>query len=115
GDATARERHQRTGAGIVLGRMRSSRRCADDTRGHRLASVEELDVNALRRHAHGCEHLFHLCHEPGRPAEVHVCVSWDADLVEDRPRHVTGRVEILTQLVPRAWPAVANMTAAMRE
>ena len=51
GDAAARERYQRTGVGVVLGQMRSSRRCADDARRHRLAAVEDLDVNPLRRHA----------------------------------------------------------------
>src|SRR5882724_7646177 len=95
--------------------MRGSRRCADDTRGHRLAAVEHFDLNPLRLHTQGCERLFHLGHEASRPAEVHIRVSWDADLIEDRPRQVTGSVEILTQLVPRARPAVANIAAAVRE
>ena len=69
--------------------------CADDAGRHRLAAVEELDVNPLRRHAHGGERLFHLRHEASRPADVDVRVSWNADLVEDRSRQVTGRVEVL--------------------
>src|SRR5262245_49725140 len=95
--------------------MRCSRCCADDTRVHRLTAVEEFNVNLLRRHAHGCERLFHVCHEPSRPAEVDFCVSWYADLVEDRPRQVTCCVEILTHLVEQARLAVAHITAAMRE
>src|SRR6266699_2776899 len=95
--------------------MRSSRRCADDTRSHRLAAVEEFDVNPLRRDAKRRERLFHICHEAIRPAEVDIRVSRDAGLVEDGSRQVTGRVEILTDLVARARPAVANIAAATRE
>src|SRR5437879_13833772 len=95
--------------------MRSSRRCADDTRGHRLAAVEDFDVNPLRRHAQACEGHFHLCHEASRPAEVDIRLPWDTDLVENRLRQVTGSVEILTHLVARARPAVTNITAAARE
>src|SRR5947209_11698120 len=95
--------------------MRSSRRCADDTRGHRLAAVEDFDVNPLRRHAQACEGHFHLCHEASRPAEVDIRLSWDADLVEDRSRQVTGSVEILTHLVARARPSVKNKAANVRE
>src|SRR5262249_37297676 len=115
GDATARERYQRTGVGVVLGQMRSSRRCADDARSDRLAAVEEFDVNPLRRHTQGCERLFHIRHEAGRPAEIDIRFPWDADLVEDRSRQVTGSVEILTHLVARARPAVTNIAAAARE
>src|SRR6266850_5607870 len=95
--------------------MRGSRRRADDTRGHRLAAVEHFDVNPLRRHTQGCERLFHLGHEASRPAEVYIRVSWDADLIEDRPRQVSRSVETLTELVPRGRPAVANIAAAVRE
>ena len=61
--------------GVVLGRMRSSRRCADDTGRQRLAAVEDFRVNPLRRHAQGCERLFHIRHEASRPAEVDVRFS----------------------------------------
>jgi len=37
--------------------MRSSRRCTDDARGHRLAAGEQLDVSPLRRDADGRERL----------------------------------------------------------
>ena len=47
GDATARERYQRTGVGIVLRQVWRSRGCADDTRGQRFAAVENLDVKTL--------------------------------------------------------------------
>ena len=57
GDATSRERDQRTGVGIVLGQVGISRRGADDTRSHRLAAVEDLDVNSRRRHAQVCQRL----------------------------------------------------------
>jgi hypothetical protein len=99
GDATARERNQRTSVGVVLGQMRSSRRCSDDTGSHRLAAVEDFDVNPLRRHAQGCERRFYVCHEASRPTEVDSRPSGDADLVEDRSRQVTGSVEILTPLL----------------
>src|SRR5204862_6376264 len=45
GDATARERYQRTGVGVVLGQMGSSGRCVDDARSHRLSTLEDFDVN----------------------------------------------------------------------
>src|SRR5262249_30256306 len=79
GDATARERYQRTGVGVVLRQMRCSRRCVDDTGSHGLAAVEQLDVNLLGRHAQGYERVFHLCHEASRPAEVDIRLSWEAD------------------------------------
>src|SRR5260370_23319934 len=95
--------------------MWSSRRCADDTRSHRLAAVEDFDMNPLRRHVQGCERLFNVCHEASRPAEVDIRLSRDADLVEDRSRQVTGSVKILAHLVARARPAVANIAAAAGE
>src|SRR5262245_62470422 len=95
--------------------MRSSRHCADDTRGHRLAAVEDFDVNPLGRHTEGCERLFHFCHEASRPAEVDIRFQWYADLVEDRSREVTGSVEILAHVVARARPAVTNIDAALGE
>src|SRR5260221_9606493 len=95
--------------------MWSSRRCADDTRSHRLAAVEDFDLTPLRRHVQGCERLFHVCHEASQPAEVDVRFSRDADFVEDRSRQVTGSVEILADLVARARPAVANIAAAVCE
>src|SRR5205814_557101 len=69
----------------------------------------------LWRYAQGCERLFHVCHETHRPAEIDIRLLWDADLVEDRSRQVTGSVEILTHLVVRARPAVTNIAAAVRE
>src|SRR5262249_15758289 len=95
--------------------MRGSRRCADGARSDGLAAVEEFDVNPLRRHTQGCERLFHICHEAGRPAEIDIRFPWDADFVEDRSRQMTGGVEILAQLVARARPAVTNIAAAARE
>src|SRR6266481_9488415 len=95
--------------------MRRSRRCADDTRGHRLAAVEDFDVNPLRSNAQRCERLFHICHEAIRTAEVDIRLSWNAGLVEDRSRQVTGSVKILAHFVARAWPAVTDVAAAVRE
>src|SRR5205807_10182533 len=95
--------------------MRSSRHCADDTRGHGLTAIEKFDVNLLRHHAQCCELVFHVCHEPGRPAEVAIRISWKADLSEHRPRVVTGRGEVLTGLVARTRPRVAKISAATRE
>src|SRR6516162_7446226 len=95
--------------------MWSSRRCANDTRSHRLATVENFDMNPLRRHIQGSERLFHVCHEASRPAEVDIRAWRDADFVEDRSRQVTGCVEIVAHLVVRARPAVANIAAAVSE
>src|SRR6266567_5409227 len=95
--------------------MRASRRCANHTRGQRLAAVENLDVNPLRRHAQRCERLLHVCHETSWPAEVDFCIWWDADLIEDRLRQMTGSVEVLTYLVLRARLTVANIAAAVWE
>src|SRR5262245_61251791 len=95
--------------------MRSSRRSADDTWGHRLAAVKEFDVNPLGSYARGYERRFHLCHEASRSAEVDIRLSWEPDHVEDRLRQVTGSVEILTHLVARARPAVTNIATALGE
>src|SRR5258708_13168084 len=95
--------------------MWSSRRCADDTRSHRLAAIEDFDMNPLRRHVQGCERLVHVCHEASRPAEVDIRLSRDADLVEDRSREVTGSVEILAHLVARARPAATTIPAAVAD
>ena len=95
--------------------MRSLRRCADHTWSHRLAAVEDFGMNPLRRHAHGRKHRFHLCHEAGRPAEVDIRLSLNADLVEVRSRQVTGDVEILAHSVARARPGVANISPAPGE
>src|ERR1700731_3137964 len=95
--------------------MWSARRCADDTRSHRLAAVEDFDMNPFRRHVQGCERLFHVCHEASRPADVDLRFSWNADLVEDRSRQVTGSVEILAHLIARARPAVTNIAATVGE
>src|SRR5262249_43766631 len=95
--------------------MWSSRRCADDTRSHRLAAVEDFDMNPLRRYVQGCKRLFHVCHEASRPAEIDIRLWRDADLVEDRSRQVTGSVETLAHLVARARPAVTNIAAAVGE
>ena len=115
GDAAARERYQRTNVGVILRRMRSAPPCADDTRGHRLAAVEHFDVDPLRRQAHRGERLLHVCHEASRSAEVDICLCWDVDVLEDRPREVARGVEILTHPVARPWPAVAHIAAAVRE
>src|SRR5438876_6314901 len=95
--------------------MWTSRHCADYARCHRLAAVENFDVNLLRRHAHSRECLFHVCHEPSRPAEVDIRISWDADLIENRSRQVTASVEVLTHPVIQSRLAVTNMAAAVRE
>src|SRR5262249_5704167 len=113
GDATARERYQRAGIAVVLRQMRSSRRGADDPGSHRLATVEDLEVNPLRCYAQGCERLFHVCHEAVGSAEVDIRLSRDADLVQHRSRQVTGSVEIVPHPVARARPGVTDITAAM--
>src|SRR5205823_3425349 len=57
----------------------------------------------------------HLHQRASRPAEDDTCLSWQADLVEDRSRQVPGRVEVLAHLVARAWPAVTNISSAVRK
>src|SRR5262249_19120911 len=42
-------------------------------------------------------------------------VAWQADLVEDRSRQATGRIQILIRPLARAGPAVTNIAAAVRE
>ena len=79
--------------------MRSSRHGADDTRGHGLAAVEDLDVNALRRHTQGRERLSHVRHESGWPTKVDIRISWQSEFNENRLGEATRRVEILTRLV----------------
>jgi hypothetical protein len=77
--------------------------------------IVRIDPVPLRRHAQGCYRLFHVLHEASRPAEADIRFSWNADLGKDRPRQVTGRIEVLTHPVGRARPAVTNIAAAMRE
>ena len=115
GNATTRERYQRSCVGVVFGQMRRSRRCADNTRRHRLTAVKDFDVNPRRLNAEASERLLHLRHEASRSAEIYIRLARDADLVEDRSRQVTGSVKILADLVLRARPAVTNITAAITE
>src|SRR5262249_31170068 len=49
-DAASRERYQRTGFGVALGRMWDAYRRADETRVHRLAATEDFSMNPLGRH-----------------------------------------------------------------
>src|ERR1041385_8175647 len=95
--------------------MRSSRNGADYTRSHRLAAVEQFDVNPLQSYARSCQRFFHIFHEASRPANVHLRLSWNTDHVEDRSRQVADGVEILTHCVVRVRSAVANIAAAVSE
>src|SRR6476659_2453260 len=95
--------------------MRRMGRGADDTGGHRLAAVEEFDVYPLWRHAQGGERLLHVSHEPRRPADVDIRVSWHTDRIEHRSRAVPGRLEILLHRLVRALPAVTHIAATVRQ
>ena len=95
--------------------MRSSRRGADDTWRHRLAAVEQFDLNPLRRNAQRCERVFHVRHEASRAAEVDIGFPWDTDRLEHRSRQVAGHVEIVSGPVARARAAVADIAVAARE
>src|SRR5262249_21835820 len=95
--------------------MRSSRDRADDTGGHRLAAVEDFDVNPLRRHTQGCKRLFHVRHEASRTAEIDIRLSRKADLFECRPRQMTSSIEVLADLVVRTRLAVTNIAATASE
>src|SRR6516225_5810564 len=89
GDPASRERDERTCACFVFGRMRTSGCCADNTRSHLLAAVEDFDMNPLRLDAERRERFFHIRHEAIRAAEVDFRVSRNARRVEDRSRQVT--------------------------
>src|SRR5690348_10589120 len=115
GDSAARERHPRAGIRVIFGQMRNSFCCASDSRGHRLAPVENLDVNSLRPYAHLRERQFHVRHESSRPTKVDIRISWDVDLIENLSRQVSGGVEMLTHLVSRGRAAVANKAASVGE
>src|SRR5262245_37529254 len=115
GDTAPGERDHRAGVCVVLGRMRNSGCSANDTRGHRLAPVKDLDMNPFRRYAEGRKGRSHVSHEASRPAKVDLRLSWNASLVEHRSRQVTRSVEILTQPVERAGSAVTNVAPAVRE
>src|SRR5262245_47031426 len=95
--------------------MRSSRRCAHHARGHRLATVENLNVNPVRRHTHGRERLSHVRHEPIWSTQINIRVAGYADGVEDCSRQMTGSIEVFTHLVARARPAVTDIAPSIRE
>src|SRR5690348_10757482 len=95
--------------------MRGPCRCTDDARCHRLASVKELDVNTPGSETRTCERLFHVGHETSRPAKVDIRFSWDANLIENRSRQVTGSVEVFADPVVWSRSAVTNINAAVRE
>src|SRR5262252_8746300 len=114
GDATARKGDQRTGIGVVVGHMWSSPRSVDDPRSHRLAAVEDFDVNPFWRNAESRERCLHIRHEAIRSAKVNVRLSWNSDFFENRLRQMTGKVEIITWFLARARPAVTDVLAAIR-
>src|SRR3954466_16077816 len=95
--------------------MRSSRSGGDYTGRHRVSSVEELDMNALRCNIQRRECLLHARHEGRGPAKVDISVSRKADVLEDRSREVAERVEIDADPVVRAGPAITDIAASVRE
>src|SRR5579871_2513992 len=95
--------------------MRIARRCPDDTRTHRLASIEDLDVNLFRRDAIARKCRFHICHKGSWSTKVNVRCLRDADLFEYRSRQMAGCIEILAQLVRRDRFAIADIASAVRE
>src|SRR5262245_42860295 len=82
GDPASRERDGQTCAWVVFGRMRTSARCADDTWSHRLAAVEDFDMNPLRPDAERREHFFHVGHKAIRTTEVDLRILRNARGVE---------------------------------
>jgi len=96
-------------------RLRADVELAAPHQQHRESSTrchEDFDMNPLRRHVQGRERIFHVCHEAIWAAEIDIRLSRDADLLQDRSRQVTGRLEILAHLI---WPAIANIAAAVGE
>src|SRR6185436_19353661 len=108
-NATAGERDQWTGVGIVREAVRHSLRGADNTRGHGLAAVEDLDMNPLWRDAKPRKCFLHVHHEGIWPAEIDIRLWRKTDLIECRSRQTTGRVKILSGLIARSGPAETNM------
>src|ERR1700747_2908260 len=109
GDAAASERHERAGVVFVLGQMGSLMRGVDASRGLGIVAAENFDVNSLWCDTERRKGFFHVRHELGWAAEINVGVSRAADFVEDEARQATGKVEMLSHLVVRAWSAVAAL------
>ena len=100
---------------FVRGKMGSLVRGADTSRGPGIVAAENFGVNSLRCDTDRREGFFHVLHELVWAAEISVGVSRDADFVEDGARQATGKVEMLSHFVVRAWSAVADMRASIRE
>ena len=115
GDAAAGERHERAGVLFVRRQMGSLVRGADTSRGLGIVAAENFGVNSLRFDTERREGFFHVRHEVGWATEIRVGVSRDADFVKDGARQATGTVEMLSHFVVRAWSAVADMRASIRE
>src|SRR5260370_26544169 len=115
GDAAAGERHERAGVVFVRGQMGSLLRGADASRGLGIVAAENFGVNSLRCDTERREGFFHVRHELRRTAEINIGVSRHADFVEDGARQAAGKVEMLSHFVVRAWSAVADMRASIRE
>ena len=74
-----------------------------------MAAFQDFEMNAPRRHAEGCERVFHLCHEACGTAEVDVRLPWQADLIEHRLRQSTGAVEVDPERAPHVrWAFAAS-------
>jgi hypothetical protein len=80
-----------------------------------IVTAENFGANPLLCDTERREDFFHVRHELGWAAEINVGISRDADFVEDEARQATGRVEMLSRLVVRAWSAAADMRASIRE
>ena len=115
GDATASERHEGADVVFVRWQMGSLVRGADASRTLGIVAAENFGVNSLRSDTQRREGFFHARHELRRTAEISVGVSWDSDFVEHQARQTTGKVEMLSHFVVRAWSAVADMRASIRE
>src|SRR5580704_18029049 len=115
GDAAAGERDERAGVVFVRGQMGSLVRGADTSRNLGIVAAENFGVNLLRCDTERREGFFHVRHELRRPAEINGGVSRRADFVEGGPRQATSKVEMLSRFVVRAWSAVADVRASIRQ
>lgn len=115
GDATASERDEGAGVVFVRWQMGSLVRRADASRSLGIVAAENFGVNLLRCDTQPREGFFHVRHELGRTAEISVGVSRYANFVKDGARQATGKVEMLSHFVVRAWFAVADMRASIPE
>src|SRR3954452_403641 len=96
--------------------MRKTRRLPiDDAGHHRLATIEEFGKDPLVSHAEHGKRLFHVGHETIRTAQIHNRVRWYTDGLENRSGKMPLVVEVLTDTIVGARPAIGDTAASVYE